>query len=101
MYRLSDFFQDKDPENLFGDGISSENLYDLRFGWALDKIADADPRTVLNSVITKAITTESVDIGVVHADITSKSVYGEYKQDGDQDHLTIAKGYSRDGDSHL
>ena len=101
MYRLSDFFQDKDPENLFGDGITAEDLYDRRFGWALEKIADAGPRTVLNSVIAKAITTEGVDIGVVHADTTSKSVHGEYEHDGDHDHLTIAKGYSRDGNRHL
>ena len=101
MYRLSEFFQDKDPENLFGDDISPEDLYDRRFGWALDKIADANPRTVLNSVIAKAITTEGVDIGVVHADTTSKSLHGKYEQDGDQDSLNIAKGYSRDGNRQL
>jgi transposase len=101
MYRLSDFFQNKDPENLFGDDISAEDLYDRRFGWALDKISDAGPRQILNSVIAKAITSEGVDIGVVHADTTSKSVYGQYEQDGEQDDLTIAKGYSRDGDRHL
>lgn len=101
MYRLSDFFENKDPENLFGDEITAEDLYDRRFGWALDKIADAGPRQVLNTVIAKAITTEGVDIGVVHADTTSKSVYGEYEQDGDPEDLTIAKGYSRDGERHL
>jgi len=79
MYRLSELFEDKDPGNLFGDRITGDDLYDRRFGWALDKIADAGPRTILNSVITKAITAESVDIGVVHADTTSKSVYGEYE----------------------
>jgi transposase len=101
MYRLSDFFQDKDPQNLFGENITSEDLYDRRFGWTLDKIADANPRTVLNSVIATAITTEGVDINVVHADTTSKSVHGEYEQDGDQDSLNIAKGYSRDGNRQL
>jgi hypothetical protein len=39
MYRLSDFFGNEDPENLFGDGISAEGLYDRRFGWTLDTIA--------------------------------------------------------------
>ena len=101
MYRLSDFFENKDPENLFGDDISSEDLYDQRFGWALDKISDAGARQVLNSVIAKAITTEGVDIGVVHADTTSKSVHGEYEQDGGQENLNIAKGYSRDGNRQL
>jgi transposase len=101
MYRLSDFFENRDPENLFGDGITSEDLYDRRFGWALDKIAAAGPRRVLNSVIAKAITTESVDIGVVHADTTSKSVHGEYEQNGEHEGLTIAKGYSRDGNRQL
>jgi transposase len=101
MYRLSEFFQDKDPQNLFGEDITAEDLYDRRFGWVLDKIADANPRTVLNSVIAKAITTEGVDINVVHADTTSKSVHGEYEQDSDQDNLTIAKGYSRDGNRQL
>ena len=101
MYRLSDFFENKDPQNLFGDDITTEDLYDQRFGWALDKIADAEPRNVLNSVIANAVTTEGVDIGVVHADTTSKSVHGEYEQDGQQDDLNIAKGYSRDGDRQL
>jgi len=32
MYRLSDFFENKDPENLFGDDISAEDLYDQWFG---------------------------------------------------------------------
>ena len=80
MYRLSDFFENKDPENLFGDDITAEDLYDQRFGWALDKIGAAEPRTVLNSVIAKAVTAEGVDIGVVHADTTSKSVHGEYER---------------------
>jgi hypothetical protein len=51
MYRMSEFFEDKDPQNLFGEDITAEDLYDRRFGWALDTIADANPRTVLNSVI--------------------------------------------------
>jgi len=101
MYRLSDFFENKDPENLFGDDITAEDLYDQRFGWALDKIGAAEPRTVLNSVIAKAVTAEGVDIGVVHADTTSKSVHGEYEQDGQSEGLKIAKGYSRDGDRQL
>ena len=101
MYRLSEFFQDKDPQNLFGEDITSEDLYDRRFGWALDKISETNPRTVLNSVIATALAIEGVDINVVHADTTSKSVYGEYEQDGDQDSLTIAKGYSRDGNRQL
>ena len=41
MYRLSDFFERKEPKKLFGGGITSENLYDQQLGWALDKIADA------------------------------------------------------------
>ena len=101
MYRLSDFFENKDPGNLFDDDITAEDLYDQRFGWALDKIGAAEPRTVLNSVIAKAVTAEGVDIGVVHADTTSKSVHGEYEQDGQSEGLKIAKGYSRDGDRQL
>jgi transposase len=78
--------------------ISPEDLYDQRFGWALDKIADAGARQVLNSVIAKAITTEGVDIGVVHADTTSKSVHGEYEQDGEPDGLTY--GNAAAGTNH-
>ena len=52
-------------------------------------------------MIANAITTEGVDIGVVHADTTSKSVHDEYEQDGGQENLNIAKGYSRDGNRQL
>ncbi|WP_434085389.1 DUF4277 domain-containing protein [Natronomonas marina] len=54
MYLLSDFFKDNDSENLFGDDASAEDLYERRFCWPLDKIADARLRQVLNSVIATA-----------------------------------------------
>jgi transposase len=73
MYRLSDLLENKDPENLFVDDITTEDLYGQRFGWTLDKIVDAEPRDVLKSVIATAVTTEDVDFDVFHVDTTSKS----------------------------
>jgi len=98
MYRLSEFFAQTDPQNLFGEEITVEDLYDQRFGRALETLADANPRQVLSAVIVEALTREGVDVELIHADTTSKSVHGVYEQDGQlEEDLTITHGYSRDG----
>ena len=97
MYRLPEFFHDTDTENLFGEGISPEDLNDHTLGRALDKLSDADPGTVLGTVLVEAAAREDVSTDVVHADTTSFSVHGLYETDEDADEtLSITHGYSKD-----
>ena len=97
MYRLPEFFHDTDTENLFGEGISSEDLNDHTLGRALDKLSDADPGTVLGTVLVEAAAREDVSTDVLHADTTSFSVHGLYETDEDTDEtLSITHGYSKD-----
>jgi hypothetical protein len=64
MDRLSVLFQIKGPKNSFDDGIYLKNLYNRRLGWVFDKISEANPVTVLNSIITRAIAAKGVDINI-------------------------------------
>ena len=97
MYRLPEFFHDTDTENLFGEGIEAENLNDHTHGRALDKLSDADPGTVLGTVLVEAAARENTSTDVLHADTTSFSVQGLYETDEDADEtLSITHGYSKD-----
>jgi hypothetical protein len=45
----------------------------------LDKLAKADPEKVYSSIALSAILTHKVKLGSMHADTTSKMVYGKYE----------------------
>ena len=97
MYRLPEFFRNTDVENLFGQGITPDNLNDHAFGRALDKLAEAEPSTVLGTVLLEATAREDVSTDVLHADTTSFSVHGLYETEEDADEmLSITHGYSKD-----
>jgi transposase len=96
LYRLPEFFEKTDTENLFGDGITNEQLNDDACGRALDKLAEADPRTVLGTVLLEAANREGLTTDVIHADTTSISVQGLYETDANGDDLTITYGHSKD-----
>jgi len=94
LVHLSDFFSDMDVQKMFGGRILPEDLNDHTMGRALDKLADADPERVYAQAALRAIITEDVDIGIIHADTTSVSVQGTYEGNGGQ--LNLARGYSKD-----
>jgi transposase len=101
MYRLPKFFRDTDTENLFGDGVTPENLNDDAMARFLDMLAETDLPTLLGTMMTEAAAREGVATNVVHADTTSKSVQGLYEDEDDEYDLSITQGYSRDGNRHL
>jgi len=99
MYRLPEFFQETDTENLFGEGIDADHLNDHRLGRALDSLSAAEPSTVLGTVLLEAAAREDLSTEVVHADTTSFSVQGHYDPDEDgstDDVLSITHGFSKD-----
>jgi transposase len=98
MYRLPEFFQETDTENLFGEDIDSDHLNDHRLGRALGSLPAAELSTVLGTVLLKAASRENLSTEVVHADTTSFSVQGHYDPDEDEsadDDLSITHGFSK------
>lgn len=99
MYRLPEFFQETDTENLFGEDIDADHLNDHRLGRALDSLSAAEPSTVLGTVLLEAASRENLSTDVVHADTTSFSVQGHYDPDENNsadESLSITHGFSKD-----
>lgn len=98
MYRLPEFFEGTDVENLFGEGVDPEDINNHACARALDKLYEAEPSTVLGTVLLRAADAEDIDCNILHADTTSFSVHGLYEldEDSDDDVLEITHGYSTD-----
>jgi transposase len=95
LYRLPEFFQETDTDNLFHEGIDPEHLNDDALGRVLDKLSEADPRTVLGTVLWEATKRETQSPRAIHADTTTVSVQGSYETEADQE-LNITHGHSKD-----
>lgn len=79
LYRVQEYFDELDMELLFGEGIQASAFNDDALGRALNKLAKADPQRVFDSIALSARLIHKVKLGGMHADTTSKMVYGEYK----------------------
>ncbi|MFZ5436927.1 MAG: IS1634 family transposase [Bacillota bacterium] len=75
--------------------MEAADLNDDAAGCALDKLAEAGPKEVYCTVALRAALQEGVGIDVIHADTTSVSVDGAYKDDN-CDLLRITYGHSKD-----
>ena len=84
LYRLPEFFEGTDTENLFHDGIEPDNLNDDALGRGLDQLAETGLRTVLGTVLWEAANRETQSPTVVHSDTTTVSVQGAYENDSDE-----------------
>ena len=98
LYRLPEFFQETDTENLFHEGIDPGHLNDDALGRVLDKLSETDPRTVLGTVLWEAAKRETQSPHAIHADTTTVSVQGTYETEADatEDPLNITYGHSKD-----
>jgi transposase len=98
LYRLPEFFEGTDTENLFHDGVEPDNLNDDALGRGLDQLADTGLRTVLGTVLWEAANRETQSPTVVHSDTTTVSVQGAYENDSDESdqELNITYGHSKD-----
>ena len=98
LYRLPEFFQETDTENLFHEGVDPEHLNDDALGRVLDKLSEADPRTVLGTVLWEAAKRETQSPHAIHADTTTVSVQGTYETEADatEEALNITYGHSKD-----
>lgn len=99
LFRLEQFFADKDVEHLLGEDIPRSKLNDDTLGRVLDRLSDAGTNTVLGSVVMKVMKSFDLDLSHVHHDTTSHKVYGDYHlyewEDNDQP-FVITHGFSKD-----
>ncbi len=94
LYRLDEFYQHMDVENLFGKGVSLDDLTDYNLARALDKLSIKGPHEVFSTLCLRAICQEQIPLKFLHNDTTSISVYGDYKDEYDE--FVITQGHSKD-----
>ncbi len=79
LYRIDEFYENMDTENLFGKGITLEDLTDHNLARALDKLFVRGPHEIFSTVCLRAICQEQVTMKYLHNDTTSISVHGDYE----------------------
>ena len=94
LYRLKEFFQEKDTELMLGSQIDPELFCDYNLGRVLDKIFDTGTQAIFSQLSQNAVKRFNIDSRKVHFDTTSISVYGDYELS--QDPFKITYGHSKD-----
>lgn len=94
LYRLKEFFQEKDTELLLGSTIDPEHFSDHNLGRVLDKIYDTGAQAIFSQLSQNAIKRFDINANNVHFDTTSISVYGDYVLSGEP--FKITHGHSKD-----
>jgi len=94
LYRLKDFFHEKDTELLLGTAIDPEHFSDHNLGRVLDKIYDAGAQAIFSRLSQNALKRFKIDSNNVHFDTTSISVYGDFALSGEP--FKITHGHSKD-----
>ncbi|WP_274435607.1 IS1634 family transposase [Alicyclobacillus sp. ALC3] len=107
LYKVQEFYEERDVEVLLGEGVSFADLNDDALGRALDILYDLDldtvyPQIALATVKQLWIIEQFDDLLPVHADTTSLTLFGDYPEpntseqsDSNQDSFAIARGYSK------
>ena len=78
LFRMDQFFIDKDVELLLGEDIPLSKMRDHTFGRVLDRLSEVGTNRVLGAVIMGVMKSFDLDLSHVHHDTTSHSVYGDY-----------------------
>lgn len=94
LYRLAEFFEEKDTELLLGTPIDSEQFCDYNLGRSMDHIYVAGTQKIFSQLAQNALTTFGIDARLLHFDTTSITVYGDY--DLIDPPFDITYGYSKD-----
>ncbi|SNS30777.1 protein of unknown function [Anaerovirgula multivorans] len=95
LYKIQEFYADKDVEKFFWPGIQAKHFNDDTLGRILDAFYEANPKEIFTSIALKSIETYNIKVKTIHADTTSMSVYGEYNTCEEND-LQIVRGHSKD-----
>ena len=94
LYRLEEFFQEKDTELILGHDVQPELFCDYNVGRVLDKIYDTGTQKLFSGIAQNAIGVFDIDPRQVHFDTTSVSVFGDY--DFVDPPFKITYGHSKD-----
>ena len=91
LYRVQDWAKGVPLDLVIGKGVRAEQLNDTTLARHLDRLFDADGEAVFNSACMRVIEKEGIDTGRVHADTTSRLIFGEYVHE-DDDAISITRG---------
>jgi transposase len=94
LYRLEEFFFEKDTELLLGTDVQPDRFSDYNLARVLDKIHQTGTQKVFSALAQNAVSTFDIDPKRVHFDTTSVSVYGDY--DYTDEPFNITYGHSKD-----
>jgi transposase len=94
LYRLEEFFQEKDTALIMGHDVKPELFCDYNVGRVLDKLFDTGTQRIFSQLAQNAISVFDIDPRRAHFDTTSISVFGDY--DFIDPPLNITYGHSKD-----
>jgi transposase len=102
LYRVQEFYEKMDIQNLFGKAWKAEDFNDDRLGRALEKLAKSDLPGIYHAIAREAMEKEGILLDQAHFDTTSISVQGIYETSVSGDPpLKIEFGHSKDRPSDL
>ncbi len=99
LFRLEEFFADKDVELLLGENIPVAKLNDDTAGRVLDRIAEVGTNVVMGGIAMVVVRSFALDLSQAHQDVTSHKVFGDYllyEEEGHAQPFVITEGFSRD-----
>ena len=93
LYRIAEFYETQDVEQLFGPGCEAAAFNDDALGRTLDRMHEAQSWKVFSELSLTAIRTLGLPLDRLHADTTYFSLLVDYPN---QDYFNIAYGYNKD-----
>lgn len=98
LYKLDEFYAYTDTEKFFGEGINPKHFTDDVMARALDELSDVGPKKVMTETAMFSVKEYNIPVRSIHADTTSKNLYGQYKdcEDDMYEGVKINRGHSKD-----
>lgn len=96
LYRVEEFFRRVPIEPLLGEGVTASQFNDTALQRHLDRLHAADGEKVFSTLAMRAIGHEKLSLDRLHADTTSRLVFGEYRHGERDDVISITYGHSKD-----
>lgn len=94
LYRLTEFFEEKDTALLLGESVEPERFCDYNLGRSMDKIFQTGTQKIFSQLAQNALRVFDVDAQRLHFDTTSVNVFGDYNLEDPPFEITY--GYSKD-----